>query len=117
MDNVNPQTNLPESYLATRPLDKLRLSMVPRSRAADAAHLTLFQLQDLPSPEEQMMGVAVLFTAFAQRLRLDPSELHDMGLAILQSRTDGDHVTSNSLQTLKDFAGIRLAGDASTTFY
>jgi hypothetical protein len=116
MANTSRDTGLPDSYLAKNPFDKTRLVMVPRSEAAGAAHLALFQLQDLPRTEVMMAGVAVLFAAFAARVGLDPSELHALGLAILKERTDGDIPTSNSLQVLRDFAAIRVLGE-QTTFY
>lgn len=116
MANTSKDTGLPDSYLAKTPFDKLRLAMVPRSEAADAAHLALFQLQDLPRTETMMLGVGVLFAAFCSRVGLDPSELHGMGLAVLKERADGDIPTSNSLQVLRDFAAIRVMGE-QTTFY
>lgn len=109
-------TGLPESYLGSRALDKTKLAMVPRSEAASAAHLALFQLQDIPEPETQMLGISVLFAAFAHRMQLNPEELHNMGLAVLKARDEGDVPTGNSLQVLRDFAAIRLMG-VDTTFY
>ncbi|MGV1835208.1 hypothetical protein ACQZ6C_10635 [Rhizobium rhizogenes] len=116
MANTSADTNLPDSYLAKTPFDKTRLVMVPRSEAADAAHLALFQLQDLPRTETMMAGVGVLFAAFCSRTGLDPQELHAVGMAILKERTDGDIATGNSLQVLRDFAAIRVMGE-QTTFY
>lgn len=109
-------TGLPQSYLGKRALDKTKLTMVPRSEAASAAHLALFQLQDIPEPETQMLGISVLFAAFAHRMQLDPQELHSMGLAVLRARDEGDTPTGNSLEVLRDFAAIRLMG-VDTTFY
>lgn len=116
MASTSADTNLPDQYLAKRPFEKLRLAMVPRSAAADAAHLALFQLQDITEPETQVLGIAVLFAAVAARLHVDPSELHGMGMAVLKERADGDVVTSNSLQVLRDFAAIRYLGEQVTIY-
>jgi hypothetical protein len=116
MASTTEETGLPDSYLAKHPFDRTRLGMVPRSQAADAAHLALFQLQDLPRTETMMLGIGVLFAAFCSRTGTDPQELHAMGLAVLKERTDGDVPTSNSLQVLRDFAAIRVMGE-QTTFY
>nr|WP_316651471.1 hypothetical protein [uncultured Gellertiella sp.] len=116
MASTSHETGLPDSYLTPHPLDKLRLTMVPRSEAADAAHLALFQLQDLPRTETQVLGVAVLFSAMAKRCGLDPEELYRMGMMVLRERTDGDVRTGNNLQALRDYCGIRIMGE-QTTFY
>jgi hypothetical protein len=90
--------------------------MVPRSKAASAAHLALFQLQDIKSPEEQMLGVAVLFAAFCNRMQLDPQELHTMAMRVITAPDEGAVDTNNNMQVLRDFAAIRLLGE-QTTFY
>lgn len=116
MANTSKDTNLPDSYLAKSPFDRTRLSMVPRSEAADAAHLALFQLQDLPRTETMMLGVGVLFAAFCARTGMDPEELHRMASNVLRAKEEGDAPTSNSLQVLRDFAAIRVMGE-QVTFY
>jgi hypothetical protein len=96
-----------------RPLDRDKLFMLSRGTAADAAQLALFQLQML-SPEECMAGAAVLFAVLAKRCGIDPQELHEMGRRVLMAPTDGDVPATNSLEALRDFAGLRLMGDNVT---
>lgn len=112
---LDPGTGLPMDYLQARPLDKLKLSQLARNTAADAAQLCLFQIQDL-SPEEMMMGSALLFAVMASRAGIDPEELHTMATRLLKAPDGGDHYTAGSLQSLRDFASIRVMGK-DTTFY
>jgi hypothetical protein len=90
-------------------IDRTRLLMLPRNAAADAANLALFQLQD-KTPEEQVMGAAVLFATFCEALGLDPQETHAMGLRVLKAPSTDDHVAGHNLQALRDFASIRVGG-------
>lgn len=100
--------NLPPHLMGNRPLDRDKLSMVPRDAAARAAHLALFQLQDIMVPEEQVLGVGVLFAAMCLRCGVDPSDLFSMGKRVLLAPEDGDRPTDNSLQSLRDFLGARV---------
>lgn len=95
---------------SNRTFEKHRLAMVHRSKAAQAAHLALFQLQDIPSSEEQVMGVAVLFATLCSRLGVDPQEMHTMAMRVLKAPDEGATDTNNALRSLRDFAGIHLAG-------
>lgn len=101
---------LPKELITDRPLSRDRLSMVPRDRAAAAAHVALFQLQDRDSPEEIVLGVAVLFSALCMRCGLDPEALHTMGRRVIMEQSEGDAPTNGSVQVLKDFAGLKLMG-------
>ena len=96
----------------SRPLDRDKLYMVPRRRAADTAHQALFPIQN-DSPEVMLAGVAVLFAAFCTRCRQDPEDMFRMGLRILRDPDveGGDRGSNASLQSLKDFAGIRIMGE------
>jgi hypothetical protein len=96
----------------SRPLNKDRLMMFPRAWAARAAHEALFPIQDM-QPEEMVAGVALLFAAVASRCQLDPSELHKMGMKMLRAPTQqgGDRGTNGLIQSLQDFAGIRIMGE------
>lgn len=116
-EGVNPQTMLPNNYLQKRPFEKHRLTMVSRKDAADAAQLALFQLQDIPQTEIQVLGIGVLFATFCNRIGMDAEELYHMSMRVLREPTEGDVATSNSLQVLRDFAGIRIMGDETVTFY
>lgn len=89
--------------------DKDALSMLARETAADAAHEALFPLQHRP-PAEIVAGAAVLFAAICHRVGLDPQETHAVGMKMLRDQ-DHHRGANNSLQSLRDFAGIRIAGD------
>lgn len=112
---TDPGTGLPMDYLQAQPLDKLKLSQLPRDAAANAAQLCLFQIQDM-TPEEMMMGSALLFTVLCERAGMDPETAYNMSKAVLKAKDEGDHTTSNSLQSLRDFASIRVMGK-DTTFW
>lgn len=98
-----------------RPIDRDKLSMVPRDKVAHSALMALHQLQDIEDPEHMLMGVATLFAAFAHRTGQDPSELHAMGLKVIRAPNDGDDPTGGALEVLRDFAGARLMAQKVTT--
>jgi hypothetical protein len=99
---------LPPDLMGHRALDRDKLSMVARDAAARAGHLALFQLQDIESPEEQALGVGVLFAAMCLACGLDPSDLHGMGKRVILASAEGDAPTDNALQSLRDFIGARV---------
>lgn len=99
---------IPKHLLGKRPVDRDKLAMVPRDGATRVAHEALFPIQDWESPEEQVMGVGVLFAALCLRCGIDPYDLHQMGMKVLTAPDEGDHVTGNSLQVLRDFIGARI---------
>jgi hypothetical protein len=108
-----PKTHTAQGVPLGKGYDRTRLMMLPRNKAADAAHLALFQLQDKPV-EEQIMGAAVLFATICNTLGLDPDETHAMGLRVIRAITDEDHTASRSLESLRDFASTALAGRDTT---
>lgn len=95
-----------------RPLDRTKLAMVSRIDAADAAHGALFPIQDEP-PELVIAGIAVLFATLVQRCGLDPEDTFRLGDRIVREREAEDR-TNESLQSLRDFAGLRLLGQEVT---
>ena len=104
---------VPKDLMGMRPLDRDKLAAVSRQRAADAAQLALFQLQDIhldsrDGVEVQVMGVGILFAVMCQRCGLSPRELHDMATRLLNAPDNHDTTTSNSLQVLKDFIAARV---------
>lgn len=103
----------PKEMLAPRPLDPTKLAMLSRGRAADAANLALFQLQG-KTPEEMVMGSAILFATMAKSCGLDPEKLHTMANRVLMAPEEGDRVAEGSLQVLRDFASIRVMGRETT---
>lgn len=98
----------PRNMMGYRPLDRDKLAMVPRDAAARAAHLALFQLQDIADPEEQTLGVAVLFAAMCLRTYTDPASLYAMGTRVLTAPAEGDRPTDDALQSLRDFIGAKV---------
>lgn len=83
--------------------------MMPRGVAADTAHEALFPIQHR-RPTEMVAGVAVLFATICARTGLDPQELHTLGSKMLRDQ-EFHRAVNDSLQSLRDFAGIRIAGD------
>lgn len=99
----------PPHLVNHRQIDRDKLAMTPRHKAADAANLAYFQLQDIMVPEEQVMGVAVLFAAMCLKANITASELHNMGKRVLLSHGKAeDGPSSNSLQVLQDMLGARI---------
>lgn len=92
----------------SRPLDKDKLSMIPREDAVTSAHLALDTLQRL-TPEEMVAGMAVLYAAVCSRLMLDPHDMHTLGTRMLTHQAHHDKA-NKALQSLRDFAGLRIAG-------
>ncbi len=104
---------LPPHFKGRRVLDKTKLMMIPRDHAARAAHLALYQLQD-ETPEEIVAGAALMFTVVCAKCNVDPASMVEMARRILSAPDEGDHVTGNSLQVLKDFiSGRVMARDVS----
>lgn len=98
---------------ATEGLNRDALLMIPRETAARIAHEALFPVQNL-KPHEMVAGVALLFAAITHRAGIDPQEAHKLGLRIL--RDQPLHQQANaSLQSLKDFAGLRIKGDRNVS--
>lgn len=100
---------LSRSPVASRKLDRDKLSMVPRWDAARAAMTALDRLQDM-TPEEVLLGTATLFAAMCRRCGIEPSAAHGMGMKVLEAPWEGDKQTDTTLQVLRDFAGVRLMG-------
>ena len=92
----------------SRPLDRDKLSMVPREAGIEAAYEALFPIQDR-APEPMMAGVAVLFAAICNRTGTDPEDMHRLGMKLLRYQ-EGSLKTNNAVQSLRDFAGLRIAG-------
>lgn len=91
-----------------RKLDRDKLSMVTREDAAEAAYEALFPIQDRP-PEALVAGIALLFHAVCTKVGLDPEDLYRQGGKMLRDQ-EGSLKTNNALQSLRDWASIRLLG-------
>lgn len=92
-----------------RPFSRDRLKLVPRDRAAEGAFACLDKLQQA-IPEVQVAAAAMLFAAWVKRLRLDPEDLYSQGVKMLKSQP-GHSKANIHVEVLRDFAGIRIAGD------
>lgn len=92
-----------------RPFSRDRLMMTARDDAASSALAALTPIQD-EAPEIQVAGVSVLFAALSHRLGVDPEELYRVGIKMLTDE-DFHHKGNIRVETLRDFAGLRLKGD------
>lgn len=91
------------------PFSRDRLSLVSRDAAAEAAFRALTKNQE-QRPEVQVAAVAVLFAAWCSRLGIDPHDLWGIGRRMVTP--EEFHRKGNiHMETIRDFAGIRLAGD------
>ena len=93
-----------------RPFHYHTMTQLSRQQAADAALLALDAIQRL-SPEEQMLGVATLFAALCGRVGVDAHDMHTMGQRVLQ-REPNHRRTNDALQSLQDYAALRIKGEA-----
>ena len=98
---------------AEKPFDRDRLHMVDRMAAVDAAQLALSAVEHL-DPAEMVAGVAILYEAIMSRTRCDAFATNVMAKRLM--RHSAEHYRTNaSVQSLLDFAGLRIAGDANVS--
>lgn len=90
-------------------IDTDKLYMVSRDAAATVAHKALRPIQER-SPHEMVAGVAILFATLCARVSLDPQEMHALGVKMLKDQ-ECHFKTNDALQSLRDFAGLRIAGE------
>lgn len=107
---TNPYGDLTEP---SRPLDRDRLSMVPRELAVMAAHKSLAEMKT-DHPEVTMAGIALLFATLIMRTGLDAQNMHQMGLRLLRD-VPGYRKDNMALQSLQDYAGIRIMGETGVS--
>ena len=96
----------------SQPLDRDALHMVSRDRTVKNAHATLRPLNAL-SPEDMVGAIAVVFAAVCSRVGLDPEDAHRLGAKLLKDQQHHDK-TNKALQSMRDFAGLRIAGQEVT---
>ena len=96
----------------SRPLNKDALAMVRRASAIKGAQLALDPIQH-EQPEYMVASIAVLLAAVVNRCRLDPEDMYRMGLKLMRDppQEGGDRGASGAIQSLRDFAGIRIMGE------
>jgi hypothetical protein len=100
---------IPKHLKGRTKLDRDKLAMVPRLHATNVAMEALFPIQDWDGgPEEQVLGVGVLFTTLCLKTGIDPKDLCDMAKKVITAPDEGDTITGNSLQVLRDFLGARI---------
>lgn len=85
--------------------------LVPRDEAAKCGLGLLDKVQQ-EAPEIAMAGTVVLFAMWCRRLRMDPHEMYQLGLKMLEPQ-EFHHKGNIQIEVLRDFAGIRMMGDAS----
>ena len=98
---------------ASRPLDRDKLSMVSRELAIQEAHRALDALQN-NDPEVQLAAACVLFAAYSKRCQYHGHDGHNLGKRLLEDARF-DRKTNASVQSMLDFMGLRVMGDANTT--
>lgn len=96
-----------------KPLDRDKLFTIPRATAAEVAHEALFPVQNR-QPHEMVAGAAVLFAAICNRVGIDPHDAHSFAMRLLKPE-EFDKRTNDSLQSLRDFAGIHIKGDTNVS--
>lgn len=102
---------MPGHTEASRPFDADRMAMLPIHKVADAALHVLNPMQEL-SPEEQVAGAAVLFATVCKRVGVTGAGMWDFAERVLNAPIKAETAQGqNTLQALKDFAGLRIAGD------
>jgi hypothetical protein len=99
--------------MTSKPIDKDKLYMMPRSEAVDAALEVISALQRR-TPEQIVAGLGLAFACVAHRSLLDPQEVHRIGAAILEDRLYEGR-DNMRLQSLRDFAGIRIRGERNVS--
>lgn len=96
---------------ASRPFSEDRMKMLPLHTVADAALLVLHPMQEM-SPEEQVAGAAVLFATVCKRVGVSGQGMWDFAERVLNAPIKAEtRQGQNTLMALRDFAGLRIAGD------
>ena len=91
-----------------RPFDYQTLTQLRREKGIDAAQRALDGVQR-DTPEEIVMGAAVLFAAICKQAMLNPHDLYAIGSKVITP--DPFHRRANdSIQSLKDFVSLRVIG-------
>lgn len=92
--------------------DRDQLLGVSRDLAMTGAMKLLDKVQNIPEPEIAMAATAIMFAAFCKRTSQSPQDMHQLGMRILMPQQF--HEKANLVgEVLRDWAGIRLAGDRS----
>ena len=88
--------------------DKDRLHLVPRNEAAKAAFAMLDKVQD-EMPELAIAATALVFATLCQRLRLDPHDIHQLGMKMLRHDPHNDKANAQ-IEGMQDLAKQQWEG-------
>ena len=105
---------LTEDMAVKRPFDFHTMTQLERQRALDGAQMVLDGMQN-ETPEQIVLGAAILFAGLVDRLGLDPEGMYLMGRRVLNPE-DFHRRANDSAQSLKDFISIRVKGERNVTF-
>lgn len=90
-------------------MDRDRLHSLPYFAATNSAFAALDGIQSMP-PEQQVGGVAVLFTEFCDGLGLDPSEVIDQSRRRAAAAINSDAITQRTeMKALRAYIKGELA--------
>jgi hypothetical protein len=92
-------------------LDRDRLMMMSRDRAAELGHMILEPLTNSPA-DENLAAVAVAFAALSERYSMGPEELYRYGMKILTAPTPHHRKGNALMDSLQDWAGMRVRNEA-----
>ena len=88
-------------------IDRDVILMMPREKAATMACLAIDKLQSR-RPEDVIAGIAVAFAVMTERSGMTAEELASYGKRILFAPQAHHVQTNDKLESLRDFAGIRI---------
>lgn len=98
--------------MRSRPYDHDKRNMLPRDPILHLTGRALHVLQN-ESPEEMVAAASMLFALVTQRVQLDAQEEHHKALKMLRDQRAHDK-ENKLLQSLRDFAGLRIKGQEVT---
>lgn len=91
-----------------RPFDRDRMHLLPRDTIMTGSFKVLSAIQNEPA-EVQAAAVATAFAILADKLRLEPREMHHMGQRI--ARPEQFHQKANcQAEALDDLLGMKITG-------
>lgn len=100
-----------DTVRGVRPFSKDRLMLVPRDEAMKCGFALLDKVQ-AEAPEIAMAGVVALFAVWCKRLKLDPHEMYSLGVKLVEPQPFHQKGNIHG-EVMRDFAGMRMAADAS----
>ena len=96
----------------SRPLDRDRMSLLPREVAMTGATAALDGVQN-DEPEAQVLAIATLFAGVCLRTGSNPEHLFEMGRRVLTP--EPFHRGANTQgEALRDYVGLRIMGQEVT---